>query len=645
MCISGVKCGILRYFGKTHFAEGEWCGIELEEPDGKHDGVVENVRYFTCQQGYGIFAPISKVEPAEYPTGVSSKVADENGNGNGNQSVVSQLKQPKFKSKLAKPKAIVKPLSQESQVDSVNDSVSGSPSSTGGTPKLSKLPTGIAKPSKLPLQLDHKQDKTKAKQSKLKPKSKKSESGKNVTFSLDEENIDTRDEHFDYDIPEVTTPSRVDAVSALTLAYDLESSGSDNENRTNKQGLNETFTKEGFDEEKNELSNRILDKTEKSSEASFQNQEGTLTSPIPDLLTPSAFHGIPEPSDDAGEAMSESEAEDDLEFLGQSTASQASSLGVLGDSQLASNSLLNSDIKRKLGRQQSKESVEISEKDLDNEIAGVVTPEVQSEIEMSSSTISCDSVQHPNLEPDIIRKEHDLTFDPLPGNTSTPSSPAKAIHTKKMANQDGNVELTQQKEPVMNMTFALTTGATGDATFTVKDTEGEDSETHGRSKGQANEYPEDILRTDEDEVDGTSMAASIELAKTAVSQYADLVQSAEIERVNKETRDAEKAAKKARLEELRSKRRSVEMDVDIPSEDQTENVLVELRKGYTGLQRPLSTCSTDTGICMDSSVTSIDSDGRRERPLSMVSSVSTDAGKPLREYCTWYCQQCLFLYF
>ena len=620
MCIGGVKCGILRYFGKTHFAEGEWCGIELEDADGKHDGVVENVRYFTCEQGYGIFAPISKVEHAENPTKVTSKATDENGNAN--QGPKSQLKQPKFKSKLSKPKAIVKPLSKESHTDSDSDSVIGSPASTGGIPKPSKLPIGIAKPSKLPVQFDHKQNK--AKQSKVQTKPKKSETGKNVTFSLDEETIETRDENFDYEIPEVTTPSRVDAVSALTLAYDLESSGSDNENRTNKQQcLNETYSK-GINEEKGEQLNRTYDKKEKLSETSSKSQEGTLTS-IPDLLTPSTFHGIPEPSDDAGEAMSESEAEDDLEFLAQSTVSQASSLGVLGDSQIASNSLLSSDFKQKSSRQQSKDSVEISERDLDNEIAGVATPEVQSEIEMSSSTISCDSIQHPSLEPDIIRKEHDLTFDPLPGNTSTPSSPAKVLHTKKMANQDavGNIEVTQQKEPVMNMTYALT-GTTADGTFTEKGTEDADNETHGRSKG---EYPEEILKADEDVADGTGISANIELAKTAVSQYADLGQSAEMERANKESREAEKAAKKARLDELRAKRRSVEMDVDIPPDDQTENVLIELRKGYTGLQRPLSTCSTDTGICMDSSVTSIDSDGRRERPLSMVSSVSTDAGK------------------
>ena len=61
VCISGIKLGYLRYFGKTHIAPGIWCGIELDEPEGKHDGQVESVRYFNCRYGYGIFAPVEKV--------------------------------------------------------------------------------------------------------------------------------------------------------------------------------------------------------------------------------------------------------------------------------------------------------------------------------------------------------------------------------------------------------------------------------------------------------------------------------------------------------------------------------------------------------------------------------------------------------
>ncbi|XP_061183993.1 CAP-Gly domain-containing linker protein 1-like isoform X2 [Saccostrea echinata] len=65
ICIGGIKLGELRYFGKTHIAAGLWCGIELYEKEGKHDGEVEGVRYFTCRPGHGIFAPVDKVSKIE----------------------------------------------------------------------------------------------------------------------------------------------------------------------------------------------------------------------------------------------------------------------------------------------------------------------------------------------------------------------------------------------------------------------------------------------------------------------------------------------------------------------------------------------------------------------------------------------------
>lgn len=61
VCISGVKQGILRYYGRTNFAQGFWCGVELDEPVGKNNGTVNDVVYFTCKPNHGIFAPISKV--------------------------------------------------------------------------------------------------------------------------------------------------------------------------------------------------------------------------------------------------------------------------------------------------------------------------------------------------------------------------------------------------------------------------------------------------------------------------------------------------------------------------------------------------------------------------------------------------------
>ncbi|XP_043254578.1 restin homolog isoform X2 [Colletes gigas] len=57
----GSKAGVLRYLGVTEFAPGEWCGVELDEPVGKNDGSVGDMRYFECRPKYGLFAPAHKV--------------------------------------------------------------------------------------------------------------------------------------------------------------------------------------------------------------------------------------------------------------------------------------------------------------------------------------------------------------------------------------------------------------------------------------------------------------------------------------------------------------------------------------------------------------------------------------------------------
>eukprot|EP00435_Cladocopium_sp_Y103_P049005 s1461_g14.t1 len=47
--------GTVRFLGTTDFAEGDWVGVELEEAQGKNDGVVQDRRYFTCQAQHGLF--------------------------------------------------------------------------------------------------------------------------------------------------------------------------------------------------------------------------------------------------------------------------------------------------------------------------------------------------------------------------------------------------------------------------------------------------------------------------------------------------------------------------------------------------------------------------------------------------------------
>jgi dynactin complex subunit len=60
--IRGTKYGTLKYIGKIHVEDGIWCGIKLDGPDGKHNGKIGAVRYFTCPHRFGIFAPLRHVE-------------------------------------------------------------------------------------------------------------------------------------------------------------------------------------------------------------------------------------------------------------------------------------------------------------------------------------------------------------------------------------------------------------------------------------------------------------------------------------------------------------------------------------------------------------------------------------------------------
>ncbi|KAM7404020.1 hypothetical protein PAMA_004439 [Pampus argenteus] len=59
--IAGQKAGTLRFCGSTEFSAGLWAGVELDKPEGKNDGSVAGVQYFTCRSKHGIFAPLSKI--------------------------------------------------------------------------------------------------------------------------------------------------------------------------------------------------------------------------------------------------------------------------------------------------------------------------------------------------------------------------------------------------------------------------------------------------------------------------------------------------------------------------------------------------------------------------------------------------------
>ncbi|XP_065886391.1 uncharacterized protein [Dysidea avara] len=56
------KRGTLRYYGVPEFADGHWCGIELDGPTGKNDGCLFGIHYFQCEENHGVFVQANKVE-------------------------------------------------------------------------------------------------------------------------------------------------------------------------------------------------------------------------------------------------------------------------------------------------------------------------------------------------------------------------------------------------------------------------------------------------------------------------------------------------------------------------------------------------------------------------------------------------------
>lgn len=44
VAINNKKRGCIKYIGRVHFAAGLFCGIELDEAEGRHDGQIDEIR-------------------------------------------------------------------------------------------------------------------------------------------------------------------------------------------------------------------------------------------------------------------------------------------------------------------------------------------------------------------------------------------------------------------------------------------------------------------------------------------------------------------------------------------------------------------------------------------------------------------------
>ena len=76
----GVKATV-QFVGNTHFAPGDWIGIELEDASGKNDGSVQGQRYFDCPSGHGMFTRPSVLKIVDEST--PKPAARPNGKANG----------------------------------------------------------------------------------------------------------------------------------------------------------------------------------------------------------------------------------------------------------------------------------------------------------------------------------------------------------------------------------------------------------------------------------------------------------------------------------------------------------------------------------------------------------------------------------
>ena len=79
--LSDGRAAIVQFIGNTHFAAGDWVGVELENGSGKNDGEVQGQRYFDCPENHGMFVRPAAITILDHPTLQPSHRVNGNING------------------------------------------------------------------------------------------------------------------------------------------------------------------------------------------------------------------------------------------------------------------------------------------------------------------------------------------------------------------------------------------------------------------------------------------------------------------------------------------------------------------------------------------------------------------------------------
>ncbi|GIX85146.1 centrosome-associated protein 350 [Caerostris darwini] len=68
-----ISLGTIAFIGNTHFSDGLWYGIVLDEPNGRNNGTYDGVSYFKCYKNHGIFVRLCQIRKI-HTSSASNKV-------------------------------------------------------------------------------------------------------------------------------------------------------------------------------------------------------------------------------------------------------------------------------------------------------------------------------------------------------------------------------------------------------------------------------------------------------------------------------------------------------------------------------------------------------------------------------------------